>query len=219
SVHLLPLKPEYTFQHAASELLSEIHGFSVEPRSVPDWAGDERLPRQQEIIERSHELREEFERLDEFNKLLYEDGTELEDIVLDAFEELGFETRPEIPGKRDGAVLLDDKAFILEIHGTENAIGISKVDQLDRWVRNASEDFDDREIEGLLVANAYRRQEPKERGPPIIGDPKEDLEEYGFKLLTTTQLYEFIREAQQQEISKDDVKETLKESDILIEKV
>jgi len=216
SAYLLPLKPGYSFSGAAAEILSQIHGFSVEPRSVPDWAENKRLPRQQEIIQKSHELKKEFKRLDRFKKLLYEDGEELEEAVLDAFDELGFETQPEVSGKRDGAVLLNEKVFILETHGTENAIGVRKVDQLDRWVRDAEEDFEDREVEGLLVANAYRSQEPKNRSQAIVGDPKDDLEDYGYKLLTTVQLYRFIQKSQQEGLSTKEIGEALRGSKLFI---
>lgn len=216
SVYLLPLKPDHTFDWAAAEMLSQLYDFSVEPSSVPEWAENKRLPRQQEIVERSQELKREFERLDRFNKLLYIDGLELEGVVLEAFEELGFETRPEISGKRDGAVLFDGRAFVLETHGTENSIGVGKVDQLDRWVRDAEGDFDDREVEGLLVANVYRRQEPDDRGQAIVGDPKEDLDDYGYKLLTTTQLYEFIRSRQKESLSKEDIKKALLDSELFV---
>jgi hypothetical protein len=216
SVYLLPLKPDYTFDRAAAELLSNQYNLSIEPTSVPDWAEKKRLPRQQEIVERSQELKREFERLDRFNKLLYTDGSELEKIVLEGFEELGFETRHEISGKRDGAVLFDEKAFILETHGTENAIGVGKVDQLHRWVRDAKEDFKEREIEGLLVANAHRRKEPENRGEVIVGDPKQDLDDYGYRLLTTSQFYEFIRKTQQGELVKEDIKGALLDSDLFV---
>lgn len=217
AVYLLPLKPNYSFSEVAAKILTHLHGLSIEASTVPDWAENKQLPRQQEIVEEYYELREEFEKLDRFNKLLYADGSELEEVVLDAFEELGFETRPEIPGKRDGTVLFDEKVFVLETHGTENAIGVGKVDQLDRWVRDAEEDFEDRYIEGLLVANAHRRQEPENRGHPIVGDPKADLEDYGYKLLTTFQLYRFIQKSQQEELSTEEVGESLRESELFVE--
>jgi hypothetical protein len=214
---VLPLKPGYSFSETAAEILSHLYGFSIEASSVPDWAENKRLPRQEEIIEQSHELKREFERLNRFNKLLYADGPELEEIVLDAFEELGFETRPEISGKRDGAVLFDEKVFVLETHGTENAIGVGKVDQLNRWVRDAEEDFENRDVEGLLVANAHRRQKPEKRSQPIVGDPKENLEGYGYKLLTTPQLYQFIQKKQQEELPTEEIRDALRDSELTTE--
>jgi len=216
SIFVLPIKPDCTFEKAAGEILSRYHGFTHDVESVPDWAEDLRLPRQQEIVERSHELRAEFERLDRFNKLLHDDGEELEEIVLEVFEEFGFETLPEIPGKRDGVVLFDEHAFVLETHGTVNAIGVKKVDQLNRWVGNARDEFDDREVSGLLVANAYRTQEPENRGQPIVGDPREGLEDHGYKLLTTAKLYKFLQETQKGKLSREDVEEALLTSDLFI---
>jgi hypothetical protein len=215
--YLLPPKPDSSFGEAAAEMLSQFYGLSTESGSVPDWAEKKRLPRQQEILKRSQELKEEFERLEQFRKLLYADGSELEEVVLTAFEELGFETTPEISGKRDGAVLLDEKAFVLETHGTENAIGVGKVDQLDRWVRDAEEDFEDRDIEGLLVANSYRKQKPENRGQPIAGDPKKHLQDYGHKLLTTTQLYYAIQRNQRDDLSPAEIKEILQEPILCVE--
>lgn len=216
STYLLPPKPDYSFSRAAAEMLSHLHGFDIEQKSVPDWVETKRLPRQQEIINESHELKKEFERLDRFKKLLYADGSELEEAVLDAFEELGFETRPEVSGKRDGAVLFDDTALVLETHGTENFIGVGKVDQLDRWVRDAEDDFGEREVEGLLVANAHRKQEPENRGQAIVGDPKDDLKDYDYKLLTTPQLYRFIQKNQQGDLSKEEIRDALQESKLLL---
>ena len=209
SVYILPIRPDYTFDEVAAELLSELYEFSIETRSVPDWAQEKLLPRQREIIGRVQDLKSEFKRLNNFNMLLYEDGDELEEVVLDAFEELGFDVESEIPGKRDGVVLFDEKAFVLETHGTKNAIGVGKVDQLNRWVRNAREDFEDREVDGLLIANAYRDQKPENRDSPITGDPKTDLDEYGYRLLSTSQLYDFLRKKQRGELSKAEIKQKL----------
>ncbi|MFD1562249.1 hypothetical protein ACFR99_01520 [Haloarchaeobius amylolyticus] len=219
SVYLLPLKPGYSFSELASEVLSNIHGLSVEPQeSVPDWTENYRLPRQKKIVEEYRELQDEYEQLERYQKLLYSTGEELEQVVLEAFEELGFETEPEISGRRDGLVRVDDTVFVLETHGTKNAIGINKVDQLNRWVREAEDEFsDDTRVEGLLVANAYRQKPPEARDEGIVGDPEDHLKSYGHKVLDTTDIYDAIAGKQRGNSSHGEIREELLKSEFKVD--
>lgn len=207
-VYALPITPGYTEEGLTRAILRRNYSLEIDPTvSEPEWAVNRKLPRQKEIIEISEALEQEYKELKQYRKLLYDQGDELENIVLDAFSELGFETRPEIPGGRDGMVLTEDTAYVLETHGTENATGIKKVDQLDRWVGGAREEFGDDfdNIVGLLVGNAYRTDPPAEREQPIVGDPLKQLRDNGYKYLSTVRLYRLLELSQQGVISKPDI--------------
>ncbi len=218
-IYALPVTPAYTPEGLTRDILRRNYHMEVEPAvSEPEWASNRKLPRQKEIIEISESLEQEYKELKQYRKLLYEQGDELEDIVLDAFAELGFETRTENPGGRDGMVLTEDTAYVLETHGTENATGIKKVDQLHRWVRGARDEFDDdfETIVGLLVGNAYRTDPPDDRQQPIVGDPLKQLRDQGYKYLTTVQLYRLLELSQQDAISKSDIDSLLQETDTVV---
>ncbi|MCU4740537.1 hypothetical protein [Natronoglomus mannanivorans] len=216
-VYLLPLQPGYEFSEVAAKILSEIHGLSISLKEqTPQWAQNRRLPRQHEIYQEWQKLRDEFERLDHYQKLLYAKGDELEQVVLQAFEELGLETEPEVSGKRDGLVWIDDTVFVLETYGTENAVSIGKVDQLDRWVRNVRDEYGDIDVRGLLVANTYCRQPPEDRDEGLVGDPKAELQDYGYRFLETLELYNALAQQQQKNVQITDIRENLLDADLHI---
>ncbi|WP_135826910.1 hypothetical protein [Halorussus ruber] len=218
SLFLLPIRPNWRFKNVVRGVLSNLYGWSIdlEETAQPNWLDQHYLPRQKSIGNKIKELRQEYAELDKFRKLLYMDGEELEETVIQAFEYLGFETEDEISGKRDGLVHLSSKAFVLEIEGTTNDIGIKKCRQLDDWVENAQEEFKNTGVDGLLVANANRTLQPAERESCIAGNSQEFLEKRGYKVIETPELFSLISKSQSGVVGQEEIEEAILDSDLFV---
>jgi hypothetical protein len=101
--------------------------------------------------------------------LLFEKGKPLETSILTAMRLLGFSAQPFKSGESEFDVVLiapEGSRFIGEAEGKDDkAIGIEKLDQLERNIR---EDFAQREdgayAGGVLFGNGFRLTDPSERG-------------------------------------------------------
>ena len=150
----------------------------------PDWAGQSiyRLSTERKLeaevtektksieafqIQRS-ELIEKLERERGLRRLLFETGPALEDAILQALSLLGLkaERYKDTESEFDVVFLWSERRFLGEAEGKDNkAVNIDKMSQLER---NLSEDFarDDviEHAKGILFGNAFRLQNPSERG-------------------------------------------------------
>lgn len=132
-----------------------------------------------EIETKIEELQKESDKLKSFFGLLYGRGTQLENVVRDTFELMGFSDIRRIREKN-----LEDWIFnfktntpvkygILEVHGSDERSSQSKLVQCNKWV---DEYFDNSSIlcKGIYVTNQYRLKEyPLSRVDRLQFEPNE----------------------------------------------
>lgn len=82
-------------------------------------------------------------------------------------------------------------------------------------VRDSEADFTD-ELTGLLVANPFCETDPQER---LIqhNNFQDKLEEYGYKFMSTLQVYQMLCKYENDEIGTDDIEEKLVGDELIIE--
>lgn len=119
----------------------------------------ENLKKEKNIIE------EEKLKISQYKGLLFEQGFELEDLVLKSFRLFGFKAKNRKQDDLEHDVVFESEEGngIAEIEGKDNdAIHISKLDQLNRDV---DEDFEltEKYLQGLLIGNHYRLTNPQNR--------------------------------------------------------
>lgn len=148
------------------------------------------------IEEKKKEVVEEKNKISYYKKLLYEQGTELELVVIDAFKLFGFNAENrKIDDLEHDIIFNSDKGRgIAEIEGKDNdAIHISKLDQLNRVV---DEDF--KEVgnfaQGLLIGNHYRFKVPKDRENPFTDKVLIFAKKKNFGLLTTFEIFKAVEQ-------------------------
>lgn len=184
---------------------------------VPDWLMSFRLRREAIIVDEVAQLDGQLEdlaiqrdmklqrlfMLGSLNDLLWGTGVDvLEKAVQKAFQELGFYAKPQ--GKID--LVLDcpiGKAYV-EVEGTINMVRVRKVEQLLRYMLNEA----DKNVKGILVGNAFRLQDPKER--PVIEEQFSfEVQEFAQKnnvaIIASCVLYDLVDRILVGEISVEEV--------------
>lgn len=166
-IYILPLIEEYSYSQLAEEILYNIYeaDLHTETDDTPEWLSDYTLPDEQEILDEISELRKELktkqsqlEGVQKYKELLYEYGTTLEDTVHKSFRDMGFDVEDEKSGRRDGSIRLSDRRLILEIHGTNGGVPLSKCRQLDDWVERVIAEGEN-DVSGLFVVNPMRKED------------------------------------------------------------
>lgn len=161
------------------------------------------------IEEKKKKAVEEKNKISYYKKLLYEQGTELEFVVIDAFKLFGFNAENrKIDDLEHDIIFNSDKGRgIAEIEGKDNdAIHISKMDQLNRVV---DEDF--KEVgdfaQGILIGNHYRFTKIDDRKEPFTEKVLKFAKKKNFGLITTVEIYGAV-----EKILKNPKDELLKET-------
>jgi len=226
-VVFLPVKEGVSPGELTESLIENELGvtLSADQKNSPEWASDWSLPGESNAKTQANEIRKEIARKQEtlaeleeeirgyerYKTLLWGNEGTLEQLVPEVFRELGFKVDGETPHGKDGIIHLEDRSFVMEITGTINDISDDKYRQLLDWVGNAETDYPKTRIEGLLVVNPRREEEPNERNPDEYLPPhlRGRLNQRNFKLLLTPTLYEMLKAYRAEEITTEDVREAL----------
>jgi hypothetical protein len=174
----------------------------------PTWANLFTLKGEIEFEQKLKSLTEKIDNLEEEKKkieiekleitqykgLLFEQGSELEDLVLKSFRLFGFkaENRKQDDLEHNVVFESDEGRGIAEIEGKDNdAIHISKLDHLNRAV---DEDFELTENypQGLLIGNHYRLTNPEKRKEAFTEKVHIVAKKKSFGLLTTIEIYNAV---------------------------
>ena len=130
-------------------------------------------------------------------QLLYENGTPLENAIIQSLKLMGFKADSFDDGKSefDAVFSSPEGRFIGEAEGRDNkAINIDKFSQL---MRNLHEDFDREEVleiaKGVLFGNGYRLNTPEERGELFTEKCLTEANRIGIVLIRTTDMFEPTR--------------------------
>ncbi len=179
----------------------------------PDWVAADlhRLPAEQEIeskirdasiaLERMHEEHRnrttELEHYVEIKALLYEKGARLEEAVISALKELGFQAESYRTAENEFDVVFsaDGDRYLGEIEGRDdNAIHVDKISQLER---NIQEDFERDDVEqhaiGVLFGNGYRLKKLEERDEFFTEKVKISAVRSGIRLVRTPDLFRAVQ--------------------------
>jgi hypothetical protein len=207
SIIWLPAPTEISDYEAVNLILSKRYEINLE-QSVPSWLDQFNLPNLNPIRETIEELKREIAILQEqiasaqgellhqsrFLKLLYEQGEQLESVVLDALQELGANVIPPSDPKKEDGRLIDpfDRKGILEVKGRTKSISLSDVRQIDQWTRDALA-IENWEGQGMLIANTYCGDPIGERGDPFPSNCIEAAQRVGVCLMTSAQLFRALQ--------------------------
>ncbi len=176
---------------------------------APPWIKDFRLAGEDELDTQTHnfqenieklqnkkkKLEEEKNKLSKFKGLLFEQGAELEELVISSFRLFGFESfnRKVDDLEHDVVFSSEEGKGLAEIEGKDNdAIHISKLDQLNRAV---DEDFELTENypQGVLIGNHYRFTKPENRKEAFTEKVHIVASKKSFGLLTTYEIYKAVK--------------------------
>jgi len=140
---LLPLLPAIDAKHAVSLVLQDLIGLAPEAEP-PEWTGSISFPKiaeiEAEISKRRKDIGSIFDEiekmeaqrrsLEEYKKLLYASGSELEEIVKKAFLELGSDVMPAKYGQEEFVLEVANAEHLVEIKGVAKSISLTNLRQL-----------------------------------------------------------------------------------------
>ena len=94
----------------------------------------------------------------------------------------------------DTSFAFNGKKYFIEVKGKTKQADKRDITQLDSWVRRAlNSGYKAVELEGILIINHDRREDPANRTEPLTDKAKEFLKHYKYKFLTTKFLFENIK--------------------------
>lgn len=225
SVYLIPEHPGKDFDEYAQGILSEVLDIEVEPK--PDWVSDYSVPGEDQLRDdledlesQIADLEEELERAQWYQQLLFANDNlehfELEEPVREVFREVGLQVDGEESGERDGGIPLEDETIILEVTGRRRGVKPNKIDKMDDHVQDAEDEGYCENGTGLLVYNPYRTTDPESRSLNTRHFEGK-LEEYGYKFMTSLQVYQMLSLYNQGAIDTGDIENKLTGDDLILE--
>ena len=146
----------------------------------------------QKLTAHLHDLGKQKAEKQKYLKLLYEQGKfQLEPVVRDAFSLLGFTVTNAEPS--DGLIESDEGSAIIEVEGKDKApINITKYSKLLNYVVNEQEQTQQPRKKGLLVGNAFRLTDLKERAQQFTKEVVGASNNTNFCLLATETLFDLV---------------------------
>jgi len=149
----------------------------------------------EDIIAQKKKYEDNKSELTKFKTLLFEQGPELENIVIESFRLFGFkaENRKLDDLEHDVVFEAEEGKGLAEIEGKDNdAVHIHKLDQLNRAV---DEDFEltGNYPQGILIGNHYRFTKPENRKEPFTDKVHIVAKKKNFGLLTTAEIFKAVQ--------------------------
>ncbi|KAB7530754.1 hypothetical protein F8C76_04435 [Flagellimonas olearia] len=206
--------PRIPYEYQNLKLLGVIHSCSMKllntevitPR--PKWIDKFKLRGEDDFIYEKESLEKKIQKLEieksivdekmtklsQYKKLLFEQGGELEDVVIESFKLMGFNADGRKKGDIEHDIVFDSKEGrgLAEVEGKDrSAVSISKLDQLNRAV---DEDFhlNGKYPQGVLIGNHYRLTEPESRKEPFTNKVHIVAGKKSLGLLTTIEIYKAV---------------------------
>lgn len=212
---LIVLLPSIEYDRNNSKLIGVIRSCAKQflTKSIqtppPPWVKDFKLVGETELDSKANIIQQKIEELQQekieieedkneitqFKGLLFEQGNELEELVIKSFQKMGFEAENRKLDDLEHDVVFEspEGKGLAEIEGKDNdAVHISKLDQLNRAV---DEDFELRGEypQGILIGNHYRLTNPESRKEPFTEKVHIVAKKKSFGLLTTYEIYRAVK--------------------------
>lgn len=150
----------------------------------PEWVDDYIVGDEAEIKEQKKVIDEKEQEFLKVKQLLFESGKSLVDAVEFILKSMGYEVKNlEKLGEEDLEIKDNDLKAIAEVKGLEGQAKISNLKQLAYYVLGESD------TKGIFIINHFKDKKLKERGEPFHAEVIKKAGEYGFCLITTTQLF------------------------------
>lgn len=203
---LLPLIEELESEKAVSLVLEDLTGVpQVSP--PPDWLTKVGMPfvnnyisekmKQEEVIaiaqSRIEDVQKKSDELNEYKKLLYADGSELENIFRKCLEKLGGKIVPSKYSNEEYILECGGKEHLVEVKGVSKSLALNHVRQLIDYLLKYEEETRNRTI-GILFGNAYKNTPTdlrnKKTHPTFPANVVDRAQEIGICLVPSVEFFE-----------------------------
>lgn len=171
----------------------------------PSWLKNYNFLEKKNQLREIEKLREEINKYEIIERLLYGTGKPLEQAVAFCLNLIGFEDTKlhDDEDDRDISFMYEEKNYLLEVQGTTKQGDKKKINQLRGWKETSvMRGFDIENTEGIFVVNHYRNINPDKRKDPLTDHAKKFLKLYHFKYFTTFFLFKIVKNFINNEISQ-----------------
>lgn len=144
-------------------------------------------------------------------KILYEDGTELEDSIKNLFDSLSIKYHEEKIDEEDCFIESNFGNFLFEIKGSESVFNKKGLRQLIDW-EDSLEKMGYKIDRCIFIGNHYRFDNIKERKYPFENNLLKFAERNNFLIILTTDLFDIYNDYQSKKISLKDIYKIFKNS-------
>ncbi|MGH9961545.1 MAG: hypothetical protein ACREBC_31200, partial [Pyrinomonadaceae bacterium] len=175
SLVILPLIPELDDRDAVNLLLEDILGL---PQATlpPLWAEQLTVPGLNEVEAAIHERKQDIalatseienfqaqkRDLENYRKLVYATGVELEKMFAKALIELGAKVSPAKYSQEEYILEWEGQEYLVEVKGVTKSVSLDHIRQLMDYLLKFQKDTD-KQCKGILFGNAWRSLGPSQR--------------------------------------------------------
>jgi hypothetical protein len=162
----------------------------------PSWLKNYNFLEKKNQLREIEKLREEINKYEIIERLLYGTGKPLEQSVAFSLNLIGFEDVElhDNEDDRDISFKHEEKNYLLEVQGTTKQGDKRKINQLRGWKETSViRGFDIENTKGIFVVNHYRNFDPDKRKDPLTDHAKKFLKLYHFKYFTTFFLFKIVK--------------------------
>lgn len=203
---LLPLIEKLDHKEAVRLVLEDLIGSSM-GYAPPSWVDSIVVPHiaeiETEIKEKEIQIDEisgyigklenRRESLNNYRKLLYSSGFDLEEIVKICFEELGAKVTPARYGQEEYVLEYGEREYLIEVKGISKSISLGHLRQLNDYILKYEEDTG-KACKGILFGNSWRTTPPEERNtsekPEFPNNVISRAEQWNIALISSAKFFE-----------------------------
>ena len=175
----------------------------------PDWLQKYSFNIKNENLKEIEHLKDEINKYEVIEQLLYGTSTPLEESVVYCLDLVGFQNVAHHKNEdiEDISFTFNGKKYLIEVKGKTKKADKRDITQLDSWVQRAlNSGYKADELEGILVVNHDRTEDPANRTEPLTDKAKEFLKHYKYKFFTTKFLFDIIKKILSESMDEEKVK-------------
>lgn len=224
-------KPKSVSLDEFVETILQIYGIRDVAETIPDWAYQIEFPQVEDLQKKIdisqtqldkigaeiNNLKTKKTNIENYYNLLSSTGTNLEDIVYDAFKELGFQEIRRIRSKEKEDWIFEFKTVsdytfaVLEVKGVDDRIKRAHLRQTSEWV---SDYFNEgQNVKGIFVPNQFRSNPyPLSKGERSDFEHNEVIyaRDHNICILPSSVLFEIVkRHLGGEKISRKDIEQSI----------
>lgn len=203
---LLPRIQGIDNRKAVSLIIEDIVGIPQQTLS-PEWADKLIVPGIPDLTTEIEEnrkqvfaletlirtLNENIDNLNEYKRLLYSTGSELENIVARCVQDLGGQVIPPKYSQEEFVIIYEGIEYLVEVKGISKSTSLSHLRQLMDYLLKYQEDTG-RLCQGILFGNAWRFLPPEDRDKPetpvFPANVVDRAEQWDVALVSSTEFYQ-----------------------------
>lgn len=151
----------------------------------------------------------DIEKIEYFKQLLWQVGTELEDVVHASLKLIGLLPSSPTKADDDGILNYNKEEYMLEIKsGLEHAATFTELSKLITRMESRKK-LNKKECKGIFIMNHYANHPPSDRDKPFPKNVIDTAKVNNVKLITTEQLFNIIKQVLDKELLSADAQKQL----------